>query len=766
MKIQNYDYLNQEIDVSLQFATLGNIHYSVQGLENFDPQKGTGVLRYKRYERKGRMSFNLYNTPFEPSRSWTFPPAYSDEPTYPFEISLLAENVLRIRSTCRPQGPAGNGLENRDQASLMLAKVPPKQPLQPVWADEKRAVYRTEKMEAEVLYDPFHVIIRDASGREIVKTLHESDSMCLQNFHPMPCSYVHSAHDMHKYPALSLEIHPGDHFYGCGESFTKLDKYGQKIPLWSRDAHGVETASMYKPIPFFICSRGYGVFYHTSCPLTLDFGETYAQAQTAYMGDENIDVFIFTGTPKEILASYTELTGKSPLPPLWSFGLWMSRITYKSEAEAREVARELKAHKIPCDVIHLDTGWFEEDWKCNYKFSEKRFADPEKMIEDLNKEGYRICLWQLPYFTPANELYPELLEKNLAVRNADGQLPTDDAILDFSDPAAVRWYSEKLNGLFAIGVSAIKADFGEAAPLSGVYASGASGFTEHNLYPLRYNKAVYEATFKAHGEAVIWGRSAWAGSQRYPLHWGGDCENNDMGMLASLRGGLSFGACGFSYWSHDVGGFVRESPEELYNRWTFMGIFTSHMRCHGAPPKEPWAYSEAFCDSFRHMLELRYRLLPYIMAQSARSSARGLPLLRAMFIEHPEDETCAALEDQYYFGDDILVAPLFEAENRRKVYLPEGSWVELGSNCVRTGGRWHTIEASVYPGLAFVKAGAVLPMAEKALTTDALDWDTVKYVLFTDGRAEPHGFTYCPESRTAEEISDYNSLINSKEIAW
>ena len=323
---------------------------------------------------------------------------------------------------------------------------------------------------------------------------------------------------------MSLESHPGEHYYGCGESFTKLDKSGQKLILWTKDANGVETRDVYKPVPFFMSSRGYGVFYHTSCPMTLDFGREYAQAQTAYMGDEGVDLFLFVGTPKEILGAYTDLTGKSPLPPLWSFGLWMSRITYKSEAEAREVARELKAHRIPCDVIHLDTGWFEEDWLCNYKFSPSRFDDPKQMIDDLNREGYRVCLWQIPYFTPKNEFFPELVARGLAVKDADGNLPTDDAVLDLSNPETVKWYQEKLGGLFQLGVSAIKADFGEAAPVTGVYASGASGFTEHNLYPLRYNKAVYDATMEYRGEGVIWGRSAWAGSQRYPLHWGGDCE--------------------------------------------------------------------------------------------------------------------------------------------------------------------------------------------------------------------------------------------------
>lgn len=736
MKIQNYHFLNQETDLSEPFQTLGNIHYNVQNLSRFDAASGKGTLKFKRFERKGRIGFNMYSTPFEPTVSWTFPPVYPDEPEYPFSVEQAGPNTVRVR-IC--YDATKTEIPETDADSLMLSGSPPKSKWAPAEQDDSHVLYKTEKMSMEIRCDPFHIILRDSEGRVLTKTMHAMNSFSLQNYNPLPLSYVHSAEDMRKYPAMSFSIHPGEHFYGTGESFGTLDKLGQKINLWTKDANGCETDDMYKPIPFFISSRGYGIFYHTTSPLTMDFGNEYKEAQTTYMADGNVDLFLFTGTPKEILAAYTELTGKSPLPPLWSFGLWMSRITYKSEEETREVAAKLQEHRIPCDVIHLDTGWFEEDWLCNYRFSPTRFQDPKKMIDDLKTMGYRISLWQIPYFTPRNEYFKELVDQALSVGSPDQTLPTDDAVLDFSNPAAVRWYQKKLKDLFDMGIAAIKADFGEAAPLAGRYHSGKSGLMEHNLYPLRYNKAVFDITEESTGEGVIWARSAWAGSQRYPLHWGGDCENTNMGMLSSLRGGLSFGACGFSFWSHDVGGFVRQSPEELYTRWTFMGIFTSHMRCHGAPPKEPWAYSEAFLKEFRRLLELRYRLMPYILAQSIDCAEKGLPLMRAMFIECPEDPCCTGLEDQYFFGNDMLVAPLFEEERTRLVYLPEGNWVELGTNRILCGGKWHQLTAEVYPGLVFVRVGAVIPTVPPALTTDAIDWKQMKHIHFSDGSEKAFG---------------------------
>ena len=281
------------------------------------------------------------------------------------------------------------------------------------------------------------------------------------------------------------------------------------------------------------------------------------------MADEAMDIFIFLGSPKEMLSEYTALVGRPEMPPLWSFGTWMSRITYFSEAEGRDVARKLRENKIPSDVIHFDTGWFGVDWQCDYAFAADRFDNPRQMLTDLRSQGFRTCLWQLPYFTPKNKFFPELVERGLYVRNGKGQLPYEDVVLDFTNPETVKWYQEKLGNLIEMGVGAIKVDFGEGAPLDAIYANGRSGLYEHNLYPLRYNKTVADIIKKLHGENIIWARSAWAGSQRYPLHWGGDAATTETGFEGTIRSGLSIGLSGFCFWSNDIGGFVTQSPESL-----------------------------------------------------------------------------------------------------------------------------------------------------------------------------------------------------------
>jgi alpha-D-xyloside xylohydrolase len=440
------------------------------------------------------------------------------------------------------------------------------------------------------------------------------------------------------------------------------------------------------------------------------------------------------------------------MPPLWSFGLWMSRITYFSEDETRTVAAKLRQNRVPADVIHLDTGWFETDWRCDYKFSPSRFKDPAKMIADLKRDGFHISLWQLPYFVPKNSLFPEIVAKGLMVKDGKGNLPYEDAVLDFTNPATIQWYQDKIAGLLRMGVGAIKVDFGEAAPLTGLYANGRTGFYEHNLYPLRYNKAVADITRQVMGENIMWARSAWAGSQRYPLHWGGDAGATDGGMAATLRGGLSLGLSGFTFWSHDIGGFAARTPEELYRRWMPFGMLTSHSRCHGMPPKEPWEYSPAFLEDFRRADEMKYRLMPYVYAQAKDASQRGLPMLRALFIEFPGDPGSWNIEDEYLFGSDILVGPLMESGiTGRDVYLPSGQWIDYQTGRAYGGG-WHNIQAGQIPVVMLVREGAVIPHMKVAQSTALLDWSNLEMVVYASTAQNAQGWVCLPSDNVLRKI--------------
>ena len=722
--------LNRQYDVSHDFFKQENHYFLASKIISYNAKTSTGILELKRNTRKVRLCFDQMTMPFEETSPWEFPPEYDADIKVPFSVCFVSARTIRIKMAARGE------IEERD-SSLMLVKEPEKDDTWSCAEKEGMISYSGLYGTITIIFDPFTIEIRDKSGNLLTRANNVVDTKNLENCEPMPFSILRRSSDMKRRIAASFSLSANEKIFGGGESFTKLDKRGQKLILYATDALSVQTNEMYKPIPFFMSSKGYGMFHHTSAPLTFDFGSAYDGANTAFLGDDQMDLFIFLGKPKEILAEYTNLTGRSPVPPLWSFGLWMSRISYFSEEETREVAQKLREYEIPCDVIHLDTGWFEKDWRCDYQFSKNRFYDPVKMIADLKEMGFRISLWQLPYFAPTNPLYREAVEKGFVVKDADGGLPTEDAIIDFSNKVAVNWYQGFLRKLLKVGVGAIKVDFGEAAPFYGSYSSGKSGFYEHNLYPLRYNKAVYDITKDVNINPVIWARSAWAGSQRYPIHWGGDAENTDCGMACTLRAGLSLGLCGFSFWSHDIGGFVKETPEELYRRWMPFGMLTSHSRCHGAPPKEPWYFSKEFIKDFRKAVELKYRLMPYVYTQACICSRNGYPMMRTLFFEYPDDPGAWGIEDEYLFGSDILVAPLLEEGSEgRQVYLPEGGWFDYQTDKYYEGGKWHFIKARNIPCIILAANGSAISHADLSQTTKDIEWNHFKFYIYAKGQKE------------------------------
>ncbi|HMG32679.1 MAG TPA: TIM-barrel domain-containing protein [Blastocatellia bacterium] len=728
--------LGDPIDVSRDFWKMENVYFIGSKLVSFDAATGQGVLGWDRYTRNTTLSFNKVDVNFAKARSTEFPGTeYDENPGLPFSITFIGPRTIRLRFSTR-SAPL------TDAPSLMLAGDPARDGSWKVEQTSDAITYSSTYGKVRILKDPWHIEIYDGAGRLLTRTQNLNDPHTFYN--PVPFSFVRKASDLSRSFAATFELAHDEKIFGCGESFTRLNKRGQKINVYTRDGMGTQAELMYKPIPFFMSSNGYGMFVHTSAPLTFDFGQYYDPHEVIYSRDENLDLFVFLGNPKEILSEYTALTGRSPVPPLWSFGFWMSRITYKAEDEVRDVANQLREHKIPADVIHLDTGWFETDWRSNYQFSTTRFRDPAKMIADLKKQGFRISLWQYTYFTSKNEIFKEAVDKGYVVKNEGGRLPFEDAVLDFSNPDTVKWYQGLLANLLKMGVGAIKVDFGEGAPINGQYASGRTGLYEHNLYPLRYNKAVADITKQITGDSIIWARSAWAGSQRYPLHWGGDAENTNSAMAGELRGGLSFGLSGFTYWSHDVGGFVERAPRDLYRRWMAFGVLTSHTRAHGAPPREPWQYDDALADDFRRALGLKYSLMPYIYAQAKESSARGFPMVRTLFFEYPDDATSWLIDDEYLFGSDLLVAPMFDNATDRNVYLPPGSWIDYQTGKAYKGAQWHRIAPGQIPVVLLARDHSVIPQVKVAQNTDAIDWNDVELRVFSTDNQQASGLFTLP----------------------
>jgi alpha-D-xyloside xylohydrolase len=301
--------------------------------------------------------------------------------------------------------------------------------------------------------------------------------------------------------------------------------------------------------------------------------------------------------------------------------------------------------------------------------------------------------------------------------------------IDFTYDKAVDWYKNKLlKPLLEMGVMCIKTDFGENIHMDHQY-HGMTPERLNNIYSLLYQRAAFEVTKEVTGQGIVWARSAWAGCQRYPLHWGGDSASSWDGLAGSLKGGLHFGLSGFAFWSHDVPGFhsisdFMNSPldESVYVRWTQFGVFSSHMRYHGTCKREPWHYPN-IATIIKRWWKLRYKLLPYIIEQSELACQSGYPLVRALLFHHPDDRQVWHIDDEYYFGSEFLVAPVMNSEGKRDIYLPEGLWVNFFTGQRMEGGRWYyDVEVPLDQMPVFVRPGALIKMyPDDVDSTDDMD---------------------------------------------
>ena len=641
-------------------------------------------------------------------------------------LDVVSDHILRFRAALGDRVPDG-------ETQLLHGAVP--QPDQPprVTVTTDAIVVATEGFTMTVDRSPYRLHLVDTAGRRLIETIPAAvylapptgeshlDGQALSDAWPWffrdlaPLGWV--ADDSGSYRVSETAIlSQNEALFGLGERFLGLNKRGQRVDLWHGNAAGQTWPQAYKNVPFHLSSRGYGVFLNTTAPVTYHLGDTSATHQTWHVAEEHLDWFCVVG-PRlpDVLERYTDLTGKPELPPRWSYGLWMSRMSYRTQQQVEDVAAELRERSIPADVIHIDTDWFATPWVNDLTFCPERFPDPAAMTSRLEELGFRLSLWQLPYLSVKSVLYAEAAELGyLAMREGEvahiGGFFGAAGVVDFSNPDARDWYLSKLDALFDIGVRAIKTDFGEGAPEDATYAGG-SGLRMHNLYPLLYNKAVYEHTRHRTGEGLIWGRSATAGSQRYPVYWGGDpaARWEDLGNV--LAGGLSLALCGFPFWSQDIGGFAGEPSEKLFIRWAQAGLFMTHPRAHGAGPREPWAFGDQAESIFRNWAEERYRFLPYLWGQAESLAPRGQPVMRPLVLQDADDPTTHNIHDQFWLGTDLLVAPVLTEDDHRAVYLPAGRFVRWPSGEILDGQRWHAEHAGIEELPLYLVEGAIIPRA-------------------------------------------------------
>ncbi len=498
--------------------------------------------------------------------------------------------------------------------------------------------------------------------------------------------------------AAQMPIGVGEQIYGLGERFTAFVKNGQTVDIWNEDP-GTNTDQAYKNIPFYLSNRGYGVFVNHTGRVSFEVGsETVNKVQFSVAGEELEYLVIYGPTPKEILTKYTALTGRAPLLPEWSFGLWLSTsfVTDYDEKTVSAFIQEMKERDIPLSVFHFDCFWMREYQWCDFEWDPRVFPDPKGMLKRLKQDGLKISLWINPYIGQASPLFEEAKKLGYLLKRADGSVwqwdlwQAGNAIVDFTNAGAREWFKSKLRPLLEMGVDCFKTDFGERIPTDVVYHDGSDPEQMHNLYTLLYNQTVWDVLkeFKKE-DAIVFARSATVGGQTMPVHWGGDNSSKFESMAESLRGGLSLGLSGFGYWSHDIGGFEGNPDPAVFKRWVAFGLLSSHSRLHGNESvRVPWAFDEEAVDVTRKFTKLKQSLMPYLMETAKEVANTGVPMMRPMLLEFPDDRACQNLDQQYMLGPALLVAPVFNAEGSVEFYLPSGSWTNYFTKQVVEGGRW------------------------------------------------------------------------------
>lgn len=526
-------------------------------------------------------------------------------------------------------------------------------------------------------------------------------------------------------------------FWGFGEKFTHFNKRGQRIKCWQKDALSTNTEDSYKSHPYFTSSRGYSILLNTFTRSSFDMG---ASSWISYQigSDDPVLDYIFLAEEsrdyKRLLQQYLQITGQIPMIPQWAFGFWMSKCSYRSRKEIEDVIDEADRLGIGIDVIHID-NWQKPDMTGVWEWDTERFPDPEGMIRELKEKKIHLSLWNYPYLKEDSPAFQSLAERGFFVKDKEGQpamfKSTADSVVlcacfDFTNPEFLEWYKERVKKIVRMGVSVIKTDFSEAVPEEVVFHNGMSGCEGHNLLTYLYAKNIYtwmKEICEKRGELpLLWGRSGYVGSHTIPAAWAGDSSSDKANHSAILQAGLGMAMSGVSFWGYDLGGFYNtgytgneKRPDvEDYLSSVQMGLWMPLSRAHGKTPREPWQYGDLALVKVKEWINFRHRLAPYLYHTACQSHLFGIPMLRPLVMEYPDDPVAKIQNLSYMLGDSLLIAPGFDRDEY-DLYLPEGQWRNMESKEVYEGRSFVPVENKSFADggtslLVFQKEGTSIPL--------------------------------------------------------
>ena len=535
--------------------------------------------------------------------------------------------------------------------------------------------------------------------------------------------------------AVDLYAGPDEHYVGFGERFDSLDQRGREVDLWVED--GAQGGLSYIPVPFFLSSAGYGLHIDTEVRCLVRVATPDDPGVVSIRNAApSLSLTVLPGrTPKEILSRYTAIAGRPEVPPAWVFGPWKSRDWQTADqAGIREDVEKQQELGLPATVKLIDARW--EVAYHTFAFDPAKFPDPQAMIDHIQAHGSRLVLWISPWMAVDNAGDPDdafyaCAERGYLIRNPAGEVYVHrlgnnpmlvGSCIDLTNPEAAAWWQGNIRRLAEMGVSGFNTDFGEQVPEDAVFYDGRTGREMHNVYPRLYNELTYEA-MQVDQPGMLLARSGWHGSQRLSAIWAGDQTSDfayNSGLRTAIVAGLSAGLSGFPYWSSDIGGYFGTPSDEVYMRWTQFGAFCPIMMIHGAGRREPWTFSPQTLDVYRRYARLHTDLFPYLTAYAHEASRTGIPIMRAMPLEFPDDPGVWGdlAEHQYCFGAELLVAPVYYGFSRtRPVYLPAGGWRDFWTGEPVQGGRVVRRQADVEEIPVFARAGAIIPWLDPSPDT-------------------------------------------------
>ena len=639
------------------------------------------------------------------------------------ELSSPTVDVIRVRVTHHTGG--------RDNGPFFPV-FPGRAPDVRVEVDDSVASLQSGRLAAHIHRTGPWSLDFVADGRTL--TTSDAKSMAAIEW-PGHHGHGRGGHEGGHFMAEALSLGVGDHVYGLGERFGPFVKNGQSIDIWNRDG-GTGSEQAYKNVPFYLTDAGYGVFVNEPGKVEFEVATERVDQVGFSVAGQSLEYFVIYGpSPKEVLERFTGLVGRPALPPAWSFGLWLSTsfTTDYDEATVTRLVEGMAERDIPLSVFHFDSFWMRDFQWVDFSWDERTFPDPAGMLARLHERGLRICVWINPYVAQASPLFAEAAAAGYLLHRPNGDTWQSDqwqpgmGIVDFTNPDVRAWYRSKLATLLDQGVDCFKTDFGERIPTDVVWHDGSDPERMHNFYPYLYNETVFELLRerRGQGEAVVFARSATACSWLFPVHWGGDCESTFPSMADTLRGGLSLGLSGFGFWSHDIGGFEGTPPAAVYQRWAQFGLLSSHSRLHGSNSyRVPWLVDDQSVEVVRAFARLKCRLMPYLYRAAVEASRSGVPMMRAMLLEFPDDPTAAFLDRQYMLGESLLVAPIFAEDGQVTYYVPAGRWTHLVTGATLRGPGWIQERHDFSSLPLLVRPGSVIAMGARS---DRADYD------FADG---------------------------------